>query len=110
MQSQRYKKRLEDHSQWRYDHVLTDEEEQHEAHFNQEMLSSIYRENPNAKYNDIYWLLTEWRKNTAILLELRNIGDKHTYDVMLSHRMMLNYYLIVYLQRTKGKQIPYITK
>jgi len=44
------------------------------------------------------------------LLELRNIGDKHTYDVMLSHRMMLNYYLIVYLQRTKGKQIPYITK
>ena len=104
MQTHRYTPRLEDYSQWRYDHILSEDEERYEAQFNKEMMTSVYRENPNAKYNDVYWLLTEWRKNTAILLELRNIGDKHTYDIMLSHRMMLNYYLTVYLQRTKGKQ------
>lgn len=95
-------KRLEDIWQWKYDHVLTDEEEKNEVFFNKEMQTSYHYEFKNTKYNDIYWLLTEWRANTPLLLQARKHKDMNRYNILLSHRLMLNYHLNAYLRKTLG--------
>ncbi len=101
-------KRLDDFWQWRYDHDLSDEELRTEEDFNREMHSAAYRDCPDAEYTNIYWLLTEWRKNSKLLLDARTHGDSHTYNSLLSHRAMLNYWLNVYLRTsfTKGAGRP----
>ena len=103
MQVQTTPRRLEDFYQWRYDHELTEEEIKTEERFNREMSLATYRENPDAKYSDVYWLLTEWRSNAALLLEAAKRRDTVNYDILLSHRSMLNYYLNVYLWKNYNK-------
>ena len=108
MQVQTMPRRLEEFYQWRYDHELTEEELKIEERFNREMSSASFRDNPDAKYHDVYWLLTEWRNNAALLLEASKRRDTSNYDILLSHRSMLNYYLNVYLWKnyTKGSGRP----
>jgi len=93
-------KRIEDNWQWKYDHTLTDEEEKTESYYNKEMQGSFFYENKNAKYNDIYWLLTEWRANTPLLVQARKNKDTHRYNILLGHRFMVNHHLNAYLRKT----------
>lgn len=103
MQTLKQTHRLDDYSRWRYDHMLTDEEEKNEVHFNKEMMSTSHREYRGVDYNNIYWLLTEWRKNTPLLLEARKNDDVLKYDILLSHRSLLNHYLNIYLRKSFAK-------
>ena len=104
MQTLKSTQRLDDYSRWRYDHILTDEEEKNEVHFNKEMTSTTYREYRGVDYGDIYWLLTEWRRNTPLLLEARKSGDVLKYDILLSHRSLLNHHLNIYLRKSLTKR------
>jgi hypothetical protein len=104
MQTLKQTQRLEDNSRWRYDHVLNEEEEKNEVHFNKEMACAAYREYRGVDYSNVYWLLTEWRKNTPLLLEARKNGDVLKYDILLSHRSLLNHYLNVFLRKSVTKR------
>ena len=83
--------------QWRYDHTLSEEEEQLEKFFNKEMRTAVYLHIADAHYDNIQWLLSEWRKSTSELLE--SINDKNKYKDLLSKRMILNSKLDHYLRK-----------
>jgi len=84
------------HNQWKYDHELTVDEIKDELFFNNAMTSSSQYQIQDGNFTDIYWLLTEWRKNTSQLKHYKQQGNQIEYEKLLSFRAVLNYALDIF--------------
>jgi len=84
--------------QWKYDRALSTEEEKLENYYNRKMQTVSFIHVPDGEYNNIYWLLTEWRKNTTLLLVAEK-RSKEEFENLLSHRLTLNGYLNAYVAK-----------
>jgi hypothetical protein len=89
--------------QWKYDHTLSNEEERLENHYNHKMQSVSFAHIEGGEYNNIYWLLTQWRKNTSLLLVAEK-RSKEEFLNLLSHRYTLNAYLNNYVSKLFPKK------
>lgn len=95
-------KSLFDYYQWRYDRELNEKEVQDEHALNKEMTYYIPHDLHDGKWDDIYWLLTEWRKNTQLVHTEKN---KEIRIRLLQHRYVLDHYLNTYLIRQMRREI-----